>query len=519
MPRRPRQTAGTASPGARLGGWVLAAAAAVALGGGLETAWTFRAPLAELLGGAATAWEVALLFALVATLAALVLRARRPAAMPSPGLQARLAVHVLALGTVAYMLWLEPVRGPVASMFLGACAGAWSALLLALAGRSPRALRVVGRVDLALVLLLALVLGAETALRLWDAYRPSPLLATEGGTAEQHIVRETLPPGTIVRGFPVNSRGDYDTEPAASPGRRVVTVGDSFSYGVVPWPRHFTTVAEERLDGVDVYNMGRPTLGPREYLHLVEHEVPDLDPDVVVVNVFVGNDVNQARNRDSWDGGAWVWLDPGRWLVVLAATRWGAVSGQAVAEEDVPVASTGERVGWAAGDPRIDELVARAGDEWPWLDDPALERTMMTPETFLGVETTRARRTCSGLTVGYDMLLDLLDETRAAAAPARFAVMIIPDEFQVEEALWDDIVANTPGEALRRLQAQELLVPALTERGVPVLDLLPVLRAEPTDAEGRRRLYHLRDTHLNARGNRVAGEALAAFLDGLLGEP
>jgi hypothetical protein len=50
-----------------------------------------------------------------------------------------------------------------------------------------------------------------------------------------------------------------------------------------------------------------------------------------------------------------------------------------------------------------------------------------------------------------------------------------------------------------------------------VLDLPPPLRAVPPLADGRRHLYHLRDTHFNARGNRAAGWALAEFVRGLLG--
>ena len=42
------------------------------------------------------------------------------------------------------------------------------------------------------------------------------------------------------------------------------------------------------------------------------------------------------------------------------------------------------------------------------------------------------------------------------------------------------------------------------------------MRAVPKEADGRRHLYHLRDTHWNARGNELAGEALAKFVVPLL---
>ena len=38
------------------------------------------------------------------------------------------------------------------------------------------------------------------------------------------------------------------------------------------------------------------------------------------------------------------------------------------------------------------------------------------------------------------------------------------------------------------------------------------MRAVEPLEHGRRHVYHLRDSHFNAAGNRVAGEALAAFL-------
>ena len=65
---------------------------------------------------------------------------------------------------------------------------------------------------------------------------------------------------------------------------------------------------------------------------------------------------------------------------------------------------------------------------------------------------------------------------------------------------------------LDRDQPQERIRTWLGARGVPSLDLLPILRAQPALADGSRHLYHLRDTHWNARGNRVAGVALARFL-------
>ena len=57
----------------------------------------------------------------------------------------------------------------------------------------------------------------------------------------------------------------------------------------------------------------------------------------------------------------------------------------------------------------------------------------------------------------------------------------------------------------------------LSRQGIPTVDLLPPLLAVEPLADGRRHLFHLRDTHFNARGNDVAGKALAEGLRALLG--
>ena len=93
--------------------------------------------------------------------------------------------------------------------------------------------------------------------------------------------------------------------------------------------------------------------------------------------------------------------------------------------------------------------------------------------------------------------------------------MLIPDEFQLDDELWR-AVEQAAGVELQRDRAQDLIKAGLVERDIACLDLLPVLRAAPALDDGKRHLYHLRDTHFNARGNRVVGEALATFLEALL---
>ena len=104
---------------------------------------------------------------------------------------------------------------------------------------------------------------------------------------------------------------------------------------------------------------------------------------------------------------------------------------------------------------------------------------------------------------------------RRLAGGRPFGLVLIPDESMVEDGLWARITASTG--PLRRHALRQSLLAFAAEQGIAVLDLLPpLLAAAPWPADGKRHLYLLRDTHWNARGNRIAGEALAPFVTGLL---
>jgi hypothetical protein len=69
---------------------------------------------------------------------------------------------------------------------------------------------------------------------------------------------------------------------------------------------------------------------------------------------------------------------------------------------------------------------------------------------------------------------------------------------------------------LQRFQPQEHLAAFAAANNIGWLDLTPALRAVEPDERGLRRVYHLRDTHFNTRGNSVVGEQLAARIQQLL---
>jgi hypothetical protein len=155
---------------------------------------------------------------------------------------------------------------------------------------------------------------------------------------------------------------------------------------------------------------------------------------------------------------------------------------------------------------------------FPWLEDPSLEKPTFSLESFLEVERYRLVTACNAQdTLGYRKTFQALLEMRQVAGSIPFLVLLIPDEFQVEDDLWNTLEERGPPVAVDRDLPRRLLGEWLTEQGISFLDLLPVLRAVSLGPDGRRHVYHLQDTHLNTRGNRVVGEALAEWLKPFLG--
>ena len=75
---------------------------------------------------------------------------------------------------------------------------------------------------------------------------------------------------------------------------RIMALGDSFTYGLVPYPDAVMTRLEEALRAdcagvdLDLLNFGIGGTGVWDYRLLFELAGPTFDPDLVVVNLYLG---------------------------------------------------------------------------------------------------------------------------------------------------------------------------------------------------------------------------------------
>lgn len=424
------------------------------------------------------------------------------------GIEFRLLAFVLISHWLVYLVAFQPFALPMLwKTWAVAALGFATLMVLRLTAAQWLSGRLLRAADLLVFYLCVLAVGGELMAKTTAKMRPSVLLFHPDVGAERRVEAQRRPPGYIRFGMPVNSQGFYDHELAAErQGPLVAVVGDSFSQGVVPHYYHYTTVAERKTPGVEIYNAGIAGVDPREYLHLLLHDVLPLDPDIVVIALFVGNDLTFSLPPAGPSLLA-DWYSAERSLLIQIPRRLAALRAAAVNEvhHDVSVLGGDSEAGI------IEQTPAALGAVFPWVLDPLQERPTFLRRTFLEIQTKRARDLSLQDDDSYQRRFSVLRRIADACGRTPVLFLVIPDENQVDDALWSEVQSRTEMH-LQRDRPQRLLFEWFKEQGLTFIDPLPSLRSAMPLEDGHPHVFHLQDTHLNARGNRIVGEALVEGL-------
>ena len=425
----------------------------------------------------------------------------------------RVAAYLIFAMMVVFWVSLQPFRRFDFDLALIVVGGLFGFTILA-ESWLERVLptRLLRAADIVLLNVVICAVGLELGLRAYGGLRPSPIFGRIDKSNEARLEEVRYDPGFLRYGFPCNATGHYDTD--FSPrGERpvVVSIGDSFAAGVVPHYFHFTTVCERAFDGaVDVYNLGAPSTGPAQYLYLLRYEGLPLEPDAVVINVFVGNDIVTKWQVDRRDRFLRSWLDRQNLLTYLVPKRLAAVAREAARHE-----REGRAVGELQGERQYEAPVLEGEqgviDAFPWVADPFLEESNSSHEGLVRNETASATHAWTEEPASYAQLFGFFEAVREACGDIPVVIVLIPNRFQVEDDLYREIRERVPAVADRELP-QRRIVAWLEERGFTTIDLLPRLRELEPLRDGRIHAYHRNDTHFNRRGNEVAGIAIAEVL-------
>ena len=363
---------------------------------------------------------------------------------------------------------------------------------------------------------------AELFLRAYFAWAPVPPDSHFIPDPEAHYRLRPTPAGAIedpadhINAFGFRGREHLREKP---PGTyRILGIGDSFVYGLVPMRANFMTVAERQAndllsagagprDTIEVIPMGLPGYSPKNYVGVLRSIGLATDPDLVVVGFFIDNDVigipvrGEVLHGELYYVGSSTW-----WLDLLRRLRLWVVAEKVMR----PRVNGGHRQ--ASGREPADGEPLSAGDEPPAGETPTepVEPTL----AYLLYQWKRLPVYAAAPNEEIEALWkqaegSLLEIDRLCArAGIDWILMLIPAEIQVDEGVRAAVLRKLerPASVYDFEAPQRRLRELAANLDVPVLDLLPRFRELYAGGE---RLYFPNDTHWNPRGNRVAGEMLA----------
>ncbi len=324
----------------------------------------------------------------------------------------------------------------------------------------------------------------------------------------------------------VNNLGFRDREHSIEkpPGTcRILGIGDSFVYGDVRLKDNFLRVTEseladrltERWPSVEMVMMGLGGYSPENALGLLRSGALDLSPDLVTLNFFVGNDVTGIPTRGRVYLGRLYYIGSSQPVLnVLRKLRIFQLSEKAIRELGSIVARRrlgGEPEASAEVETGNTDEVGTAIGSYPWEDFVMIQSRRL--PVFLEPP---HRRTLKLWEEAENYLLEFDRLCREAEVP--WVLHVIPSEVQVDPEIRRLVLEalSLSEEAYDFDAPQRRLHDFAEAHGITITDPLPELRAQHSADD---RLYIPNNTHWNVKGNRLAGEILAAAVEAELAEP
>jgi len=259
---------------------------------------------------------------------------------------------------------------------------------------------------------------------------------------------------------------------------RIAVVGDSFVFGVGKSSEIFPEVLERRLGErfagrVEVMSIGMPGYGTAQQNDFLEEYVAGFEFDLVLLSFCVGNDIRENKRSNKWDrkpeSRARALKERSKWDALLANSRLiGAFRSSRRAHRK---ASARKFYGFVHDNMELARPSTYETDAWAAAWDRSVSEIVRMREF-------------------------------ATARGAAFEVFLLPDEYQVDEALRAETLRrHTEDEGdLEPDLVQRRLSAALGEMGVPIIDPLPRFQ----DAHSPGKFYIPFDTHFDAQGNELA---------------
>ena len=300
-----------------------------------------------------------------------------------------------------------------------------------------------------------------------------------------------------------NSWGRRDHDRPAPEGKvAILGLGDSFAFGWgVELEQSFCSLLERELSEnrpVRLVKAAVPGTGTSDQYRLMGPLLTSLEPDVVLVNVFIGNDFVDVAH-----GGAEQFeVENGLLIRGSSQQRWPERLRRGLARR-VLVLQALRALQFNLS--RADETAIRPRSWDGWMREFAqVHLKRPTPRTEMAFRET----------------IGILDQmaSRCEAADSRLVLMLLPRSWQVYPGELNELMTalNISRADLDTDRPQRMLLEWGAERGIPVIDVLPQFR-EAARGASRARLYFTPDSHMTPAAHeivaRTAFAPLAALID------
>jgi hypothetical protein len=277
---------------------------------------------------------------------------------------------------------------------------------------------------------------------------------------------------------------------------------------------------------VEIVNLCVPASGLADYRDILKLGLPLVEPDMVLVHYYAGND---GPDMKTGRGELTDYRSPWYRIRTLALARnllslvrhYREPGHQAILARALHRPAVGREAGSGAapvpkGRPPVASPPEHEEPSFP--DDAFLDMMAAEAARFLHREETVVAQRFAPVFRILDEIVSLCRRTGATAA-----MVIYPSQLQVDGVQRSRMLPGVgsrlgaPDAVLDFDLPNRLLASYAMNRGIPLLDLTPVLRGR-VERTGES-LYKANDTHWNALGNAVAGESEGAFIAGLLASP
>ncbi|HPL15164.1 MAG TPA: hypothetical protein PLM53_10880 [Spirochaetota bacterium] len=335
-----------------------------------------------------------------------------------------------------------------------------------------------------LIALLCFIL-LEITVRIVQAWNPAVPIIPD----TTYLQYRGRPGAAEFNGFRLNSRGFKDTEfMQKPPGRfRILSLGDSQTYGAVPYADSYMTLVENKLKvscpRCEILNMGVPSAGPVDYLSALLNEGLDLAPDMVLLNFNLYDDFRNGGKRfkiySCSAAASFI-----NYLLAGIFEPEGRVFGTGMYREGIQLRS----------DESYLRLVLDAHGGIFQKNNDTFSRDFHSSFEFIE----RIKKICDSKQIS-------------------FIVVIIPADLQIYPQLQNKAAAalNLRESDFDYRRPNRMLAKELRRIGIPYLDLLDTFLLE--QARSGKGLTQDNDPHWNRYGSMAAAEAVSPWLRRLAG--